>query len=269
MRVEIIEISGYASAIRSMYMTNRSLTEEKKIEIHRLVEAVTDRWGFYKEDANPQDLEKFNKEMIKLINYGIRHGHHQLLKFIDVHIDMQGLHRGAQDDYDAHAKRLEIIRSTTRTLKGANHPEFSDFYKDKIMTFDEMYRLCMSGGSTMPEEMGLLNGVTYVKTSWGYVNKEYANNPDVRRGLVPLGIASDNLSKVPYGEHLPHIYSLRRENPNGKPANPELQQTMEELRNDLKRKSPILGEYLGKVWVESDGGFFAEENLTIRVVKPK
>ena len=264
MKINIVEISGYISAICAMYMTNRNLTAERKGHIIDVVEKATNRYGFIKPDES-EEKKEFLNYMEKTITYGIKHEHHQILKFIDVHIHMEGLHRAAQDDYDAHAKRLEIIRSTTRTTKGANYAEFSDFYKSKVMSFDEMHDHL--NGFTMGEEVTLSNGTQWIKKPWGYVLAEYANNPDVIRGLTPLGMSSENISKVPYGEHLQHIYNLRRENPKGKNANPELQQAMEMLRDDLSVKCPPLGYYLGKVWVESDGGHYAEKNRVYMVSK--
>jgi len=264
MEVNIVEISGYVTAICSMYMTNRNLPPERKEHIIEVVEKATNRYGFINK-KNSTEKNVFLAYLEKTITYGIKHEHHQILKFIDVHIHMEGLHRAAQDDYDAHAKRLEIIRSTTRTIKGANHAEFSNFYKDKVMTFDEMYEYL--NGSGMHENVRLYDETQWVKKPWGYVLKEHENNPDVVRGLTPLGMSSENISKVPYGEHLQHIYNLRRRNPKGKNANPELQTAMEVLREDLAVKCPPLGFYLGKVWVESGGGHYAEKNNVYMVSK--
>lgn len=262
MNTTVVEISGYATAISSLYMTNRSLTPERLHNIRFVVEKATDRFGFLLQN---EYTEQFLDYMNRTITYGIRHEHWQILKFLDVHILMEGLHRGAQDDYDAHAKRMEILRSTTRTAKGADFAEFSDFYKEKILTFDEAYQL-LTHSDGLPPSLKL-DGKTWAKTPWGYVLQEYAADADVRRGLVGLGMASNNISKVPYGEHLRHIYNLRRENPSGKPANPELQQAMEQLRAELTLKCPPLGEYLGKVWVASGGGHYAEQNNCILVDK--
>jgi len=259
MKVTVVEISGYQSAICAMYMTNRNLTPERRDDIKRVVEQATTRYGFINDDAPLEIRGAFLDYLEKTITYGLKHEHWQILKFINVHIMIEGLHRGAQDDYDAHAKRMEIIRSTTRTAKGANHAEFSDFYKGKIMTFDEM--MVKSCGAGLQKVVYINDSdQTWIKKPWGYVLERYQNDPDVVRGLTGLGMASDNLSMVPYGEHLQHIYDLRRHNPRGKEANPELRLAMEMMRDELLLKCYPLGHYLGKVWVESGGGHYAERN---------
>ena len=256
MQVKVLEISGYVPAIAAMYMTNRNLTPEKLQHIIDTVDACTDMRGFVS-DTCPQ-VDEFYDYLLKTINYGIKSGHHQILKFIDITIHMDGLHRGAQDDYDAHAARMNIIRATTRSMKGADHPELSDFYKDKIIAFNDL--------PFVPDKF-TLNGEDWVSTPWGYVMKKHENDPDVRRGLTPLGVSSNNISKVPYGEHLQHIYDLRREDASGKKANPELREAMELMRKDLTFKCKPLGEYLGKVWVESGGGHYEEKPNTYLVSK--
>ncbi len=255
MNVEVLEISGYVPAICSLYMTNRNLDEERLNDIIATVDRATDKRGFIIPDSPYK--EKLYDYLFKAIQYGIKCGHHQILKFIDVTVYMQGLHRGAQDDYDAHAARMNIIRATTRTKKGASHAELSEFYKDKILPFDLLW--------FTPDKIAI-DGSEYIKTTWGYVQSEYIESADVLRGLTPLGVSSNNISKVPYGEHLRHIYSVRRMEGH---ANPELKKAMELLRSELYTKCFPLGEYLGKVWVEDDNGegHYMEEPNTKRVSK--
>jgi hypothetical protein len=263
MRVKVVEISGYVPAFISLFMTNRNLTDQKLADITEIVDYSTDSRGFFV-PTSPYATE-FLDLLNKTITYGIKSEHHQILKFIDISIYMEGLHRGAQDDYDAHAARLNIIRSTTRTKKGADHPEFSDYYKDKIVTFEEGFKMLF--GEDMPLMIKDPQGINYKKTPWGYIKEGFENDADVRRGLTPLGMSSNNISKVAYGEHLQHIYDLRREEATGKKANPELRHAMEMMRKDLSRRCPPLGEYLGKIWVTSGGGHYEEKILTTRISK--
>ena len=50
----------------------------------------------------------------------------------------EGMHRGGQDDIDAHARRFDnrIIRSSTR-LAEFSEGEMSDYYRGKIISTDE------------------------------------------------------------------------------------------------------------------------------------
>lgn len=255
MNLEVLEISGYVPAICSLYMSKRTLNEDRLTDIINTVNGATDKRGFIIADSPYRD--KLYDYLSKAIRYGIRFGHHQILKFIDVTIYMQGLHRGAQDDYDAHAARMNIIRSSTRSVNGAQHSEFSEFYNDKLIPFKDL--------KFMPEVL-VVENEEYVKTTWGYVKSGHETDGDVLRGLTPLGLASDNISKVAYGEHLRHIYSVRRMEGH---ANPELKKAMELLRSELYTKCFPLGEYLGKVWVEDDNneGHYMEEPDTKRVSK--
>ena len=89
MEVNIVEISGYVTAICSMYMTNRNLPPERKEHIIEVVEKATNRYGFINK-KNSTEKNAFLAYLEKTITYGIKHEHHQILKFIDVHIHMEG-----------------------------------------------------------------------------------------------------------------------------------------------------------------------------------
>ena len=74
-----------------------------------------------------------------LLRMGRRHI--TVLRFIDISIMTEGIHRGGQDDIDSHVKRFEnkVIRSSTRLAEFNN--EKSDYYEGKIMTTDEALKI--------------------------------------------------------------------------------------------------------------------------------
>ena len=65
-----------------------------------------------------------------------------MLRFEDISVVVEGLHRGATDDLDSHAKRMDnrIIRSSTR-LADYHEGEVSEWYEDKIITWDEVLNI--------------------------------------------------------------------------------------------------------------------------------
>lgn len=248
MRAEVVEISGYLPAIVSLYVTGKNVNAERINNIKDAVTASTDRWGFvYNSPKNIELIEEhefdkyeFNKYMEKIIKYGIKYEHETILDFIKISVLTDGLHRGAQDDFDAHAKRMDIIRSSTRaSKKSSDKPEISDWYREKILPFFEVPYL--------PDEF-TVDGNDYEKSAWGYVNSKCLNDPDVLRGNVGLSVACDNISTMSF-RNWRHVYHLRR---NGTHAAPELKEMVEQVREELYKKCWWLGEYLGKVWT-TDG----------------
>ena len=59
-----------------------------------------------------------------------------MLRFIDISVTVEGLHRAGQDDWDSHAARFNnrIIRSSTRLASFGY--EMSEWYQDKIIPTD-------------------------------------------------------------------------------------------------------------------------------------
>jgi hypothetical protein len=267
MKAQVIEISGYTGAFMSLYMTGKNVDEARLKDILNTISCCTDRYGCLIDDNEyvmnkEEEFDKFSSYMDKVIKYGIQHEHETLLDFIKITIFMQDLHRGAMDDYDSHAKRMDIIRSSTRANKKSSGGAagLSDWYADKVMTFDEMLEHNSMGDQIFEGEIELSDGV-WIKTPWGYVREEYVNNPDVLRGLVPLGLACDNVSTVSY-RNLRHIYHLRRE---GTHASPELQEAMEQVRDDLRIKCPTLGDMLGKVWVPGANEYIEKPDTIVTI----
>ena len=154
-----------------------------------------------------------------------------MLKFIDLSITVEGLHRGGQDDWDSHAKRFDnrIIRSSTRLARFGN--EMSDFYKDKIIPTDEALKLW---GINLPESIKK-NGDTYVKTINGYVREDLKDDNDARRGLYMLSIPSNFIFRINLAEFA-HVYKERNQNSH---ANPEVKQCCEAIMDELNNAQPM------------------------------
>lgn len=254
MKATVMEISGYLPAFMSLYVTNKNCDRQRIIDIKDNILISVCPFGFCgnvpENSVTRPYFNAFNEYLEKVMKYGIAHGHETLLDFIKISIFTEGLHRGAVDDFDSHARRLDIIRSSTRANgKSSSEPEISDWYKGKILPYFEASKI-----APIPDKI-VLGGETWVATAWGYIKEDFKNDKDVLRGLVGLATSSDIICTVSF-RNLRHIYKLRRK---GTHAAPELQEMMEQVREELKIKSPILGEYLGKVYIPSKG-IYVEEN---------
>ena len=230
MKVYLNEISGLWQAIVSMYMSKRSWTREKEEEIKRLYEMNYSNFGM-RLHCIPRSIEAdFEYIISKLFKWAPKHI--TMTRFLDFAFTVEGLHRGAQDDFDAHAKRLEnrILRSSTRLAKYGD--EKSDWYNGKILTTDEALKLM----ETPVPPAFMLNGKTYVKTVNVYVLEEYENNKDVLRGLYMLSIPSNFTFRVNCTEFA-HI--LKERDKNGH-AHPELQECVEEMLRLIQNEIPQL-----------------------------
>lgn len=208
MQVHLNSITGIDDAIISMFASKRNLTREKELEIRREV-ARCSRNLF--DPENPDAVigriedpsEKLADWMEKLCKWG--HQHITMLRFVQMGITVYGMHRGAQDDFDAHARRLEnrIIRASTRL--GEFHPgEMSEYYKGKIIPTDEALQHL---DIIIPDEIEV-DGKIYVKRCNGYILKGLENDHDVQRGLYMLSIPSDFVAQCNLTEYA-HIYKLR------------------------------------------------------------
>ena len=232
MKVYLNEISGLWQAIASMYMSKRSWTREKEREIMHFFEHCYDRRGFLHGYWLGDTSEIALMGMLdKLFKWAPKHI--TMTRFLDFAFTVEGLHRGAQDDFDAHAKRLEnrILRSSTRLAKFGGD-EKSDWYKGKILTTDEALKHM---DISVPTEL-MLDGKNYIKTANGYVLEEYANDKDVLRGLYMLSIPSNFTFRVNCTEFA-HI--LKERDKNGH-AHPELQECVEEMLRLIQNEIPQL-----------------------------
>lgn len=214
MNITVNSITGFEDAFTAMYISKRSWTPELDKEIRDVCNSVLDKNGHIIEDCNSEDLEKFNKWLGMLLRMGRKHI--TVLRFIDISIMTEGLHRAGQDDVDAHARRFDnrIIRSSTR-LAEFSDGEVSEYYENKIITSEKVLKEVL--GIELPETVEY-NGEIYHKAVNGYIKDGYEKNKDVKRGLYMLSIPSNFISKINLCEW-GHVFKER--NVNGG-ANPEV-----------------------------------------------
>ena len=248
MQVKLNSITGVDDAIVALHQSKRTLTPELEQHIRKVVSKCT----LYGDDIDPNGAFygdsvygdyygdyylEFDKYMDSLLKWGKRHI--TLLKFIDLSFTVYDIHRGAQDDIDSHAKRMDnrIIRASTR-LADFKSGEMSDYYKGKIIPTDEALKIV---GVELPEKLEY-NCNTYVRAVNGYILEDYKNNKDVKRGLYMLSIPSTFNFKVNLAEFA-HIYKERNNNSS---ANPEVKQAVEEMAQQLDDATDrfITKEYL-------------------------
>lgn len=220
MKVTVTSITGFYEAFVSMFMSKRTWTPDLDKEIHEVCKMVLDNDGKLDDFRKQESIEKFNKWLDMLLRMGKRHI--TVLRYIDITIMTEGLHRAGQDDIDAHVKRFEnrIIRSSTR-LATFKEGEMSSFYDGKILTDSQA---CKILGFDLPDKIKH-NGKEYVKSTNGYVLKEYENNKDVKRGLYMLSIPSNFISKINLCEW-GHVF---RERCVDGGANPEVKEWAEQV----------------------------------------
>ena len=248
MKVYLNEVTGVADAIVSMMMSKRTWTREMELQIRKICNFVTDEKGAYHKDGiygcrlpipeNAAMDKEFNDHMDMLVKWGWKHI--TMLRFIDLSITVEGLHRGGQDDWDAHAMRYNnrIIRSSTRLATFGD--EMSEWYQDKIISTDIALT---SLGITTPDSL-VKDGVTYVKTTNGYIREDMKNNKDVKRGLYMLSIPSNFIFKVNLCEWA-HVYKER--NIDGT-ANPEVKICCESIADQIEGFQPKFNrEFFNKI----------------------
>ena len=233
MNVYLNKITGIDDAIVSMYMSKRTWTRELEEKIRNAVYACTNRKGAISEVAaterNEEHSKLFFEELGKVCKWGKRHM--TMLRFVDISVTVEGMHRAGQDDVDSHAQRFNnrIIRSSTRLAK-YHSGEVSDYYADKIIPTDVALAVL---GISVPEKLEY-EGKTYVKTVNGYVLEGMENNKDALRGLYMLSIPSNFIFKCQLTEWA-HIYKER--NKNGT-ANPEVKEFCEAVCDQLEAMIP-------------------------------
>ena len=227
MKVYLNEITGIADAIVSLHMSKRSWTREMEEDIQNTCRNVLDQKGFYK-GGSQEENEKFKKWMDMLAKWG--KNHITLLRYVDFSCTVEGMHRGGQDDWDAHAKRFSnrILRSSTR-LASFDY-EMSDWYKDKIIPTD----MALSKvGIDIPSKIEI-DGTTYVKGVNGYIREDLADAQDVKRGLYMLSIPSNFIFKVDITEWA-HVYKERGAKGT---AHPEVKECAEAIADLLEEAHP-------------------------------
>lgn len=208
MNIHLNSVTGIDDAIISMFESKRNLTREKEMEIRNEV-AKHSQYLFDPENPDAtlgrieEPSDKLCDWMEKLCKWG-KH-HITMLRFINMGVTVYGMHRGGQDDFDAHAMRLNsrIIRASTRLSKFFDG-EMSEYYQGKIITTD---MACKYLNISLPEEIQV-DGKTYVKRLNGYILKGLENDHDVQRGLYMMSIPSDFITQCNLTE-FSHIYKLR------------------------------------------------------------
>lgn len=242
MEAWVNRVTGIDDAITSMFFSKRTWTREKENEIRRICDNVLSGDGSLRPMSctpSNQERKQFKAWMDSLIKFGTKHI--TMLRFIDVSVTVRGMHRGGQDDWDAHAMRYNnrIIRNSTR-IKGSEFGyELSDFYKDKILPTDIALKAL---GVELPAEI-THDGETYIKRTNGYIRKGYEDNNDVKRGLYMLSIPSDFIFKVNLTEWA-HVYKER--NKNGT-ANPEVKELCESIADQLEEFHP---QFNRELWLK-------------------
>ena len=224
MKTIVNSIVGFDDAFVAMYMSKRSWTQKLDAEIREVCDSVLDKRGRIIHNCVIENLNKFNSWLSMLLKMGRKHI--TVLRYIEISIMTEGIHRGGQDDIDAHVKRFEnkIIRSSTR-LAEYSDGEISDWYKDKIIPTDQALKIL---GINIPESFEYM-GETYIKSTNGYIKEEYKNNKDVKRGLYMLSIPSNFISKINLTE-FGHVFKERNEDGG---ANPEVKEWAESVMRQI------------------------------------
>lgn len=288
MKFHLYKVSGFEEAIMSLRMSRGKLYSwEKAREIQDLVYAVTNKQGFladtheyfgnltslqiypstlHQEVTTDYDIDvtEFKRLLgVVMDNAMGHHDHHTLMKYIDVSFFTDGLHRGGQDDLDAHAMGFNnrITRFSTR-LATIDEVKVSEWYQDKVIPFHDAHMLLHqqyadkhNGVSyeRLPEYIEH-NGNSFKYTPFGYVLEKYADmnreasiRKDVVRGLIPLGTPGPSLWKTDLW-NLRYIYFRRGALTK---ANPELKIGIEQLADQIVEKVPVFGEHFRDTFTDS------------------
>ena len=234
MNVYVNEITGITDAIVSMHMSRRSWSRCKESDIIETCDLVLDRRGkfvgdsVYTDNNHGYTNKLYNEWIDTLLKWG--HKHITMLRYIDISVTVEGLHRGGQDDWDSHAMRFNnrIIRSSTR-LSNFEY-EMSDYYNGKIIPTD----LALQDlGIELPEVI-TKDGKSYVKTVNGYIREDLKDNKDVKRGLYMLSIPSNFIFKVNLTEFA-HVYKERGLHGT---AHPEVKELCEQIADQIEEMQP-------------------------------
>ena len=228
MQVFLNRVDGIDDAIISMYLSKRTLTRDLEEHIRRVCrenQDLTCENGSVLGALKDEITIEMNDWLNKLFKWGKHHV--TMLRFLDLSFTVYGMHRGAQDDLDSHAKRMDnrIIRASTR-LASFDQGEVSEYYEDKIIPTD--VALAYLGIAT-PDEIEY-DGRTYIRGVNGYIVKGMEHLNDVKRGLYMLSIPSNFIFKI-NGTEFAHVYKER--NAKGTAA-PELKTAVESMADQIE-----------------------------------
>lgn len=244
MKFTLMKITGIDDALMSLKMSKRNWTQELHHYTINQVHNCTDTAGKIITKDKVTDVTEYlnlRNSLDLLAKWGagvgndnayVGDGHETILRFIDITFITEGLHRGAQDDLDAHAVRFNnrIVRASTR-LATFGSDEKSDWYKDKILTVEEALKIT---GEELPEVITDNDGTAWVYKSNGYVRCDLTTNKDVLRGNYPLSIPSTAIWKINF-QDLRHVYMRRNAKTT---AAPELQEGIEQLADQIEEWIP-------------------------------
>lgn len=245
MQIYLSSFTGWGDAIRTLFMSRGTWTPELDNEIRETVAKVIDRDGRFDPNSDSESCERFLKWTDSLFGFGRRHI--TMLRFLDFSFVVEGLHRGATDDWDAHAERYDnrIIRLSTRmnAMKNVDKTTMdlpvSDFYKGKILTLGQAAEKI---GYEFPNTFEA-DGFTWVRSINGYVRSGFEDNYDVKRGLYPLGMSNLFIFKCNLCEY-PHVRDLRMRKTPGHPqsghAHPEIWDLVDMIDYELKKVHPAI-----------------------------
>lgn len=323
MKVHLYKVSGYEEAIMSLRMSKgKFYSPEKAKHVQELVRVCTNAMGRLSTEKEygfevdalrfteglvgdsivTGDYECDTREFKRLLGLTFDNAmgkftHHTLMKYIDISFFTEGLHRGAQDDLDAHAIAFNnrITRFSTR-LAEIEEPTLSEWYEDKLIPFHDAHHIILAQamqqspyqdaegvelanmvseneegifheGTNMPEEI-VLDSKVYKYTPFGYVLEHFATMSkksglykDVVRGGMPIGMKSDAIWKSDMF-NLRYVYHMRSKLTK---ANPELRDAMELLADQIENTIPVFGPYFRKVF--TDTGAWEHTNKTRTVTK--
>jgi hypothetical protein len=298
MKFQLYKVSGYEECIMAIRMSQgKFYSAEKAQQIQDLVYAMTNRQGFlasvYEYNCNLLSIGvahsdgyggiELNKgghgkitgmyqtdrlEFKRLLTITMdsamgKTDHHTLMKYIDISFFTDGLHRGAQDDLDAHAMGFNnrITRFSTR-LAEISDSEVSEWYKGKVIPFHDAHLIIGNGVNPLPNEIEHDSNI-FKWTPFGYMLEKYADMSeknglykDVLRGLIPLGHPGAALWKSDMF-NLRYIYFRRSKLTK---ANPELKIGMEQLADSIQSSIPVFGQHFRHTF--TDTGKWEHQNRT-------
>lgn len=258
MHFTLTDISGIPEAVTALTMSKRHFSKENYLKLKMDLRDITKFDGSFYTAEEIYDMAHLRPDVEKLIEirgeviekmnkvakYGagvggeawLDDGHDTLLRYIDISFTTEGLHRAAQDDLDAHAKRFEsrVVRESTRLAKFETG-ERSEWYSTRIRSVEDMLKSITS--VELPNEYTDGDGVRWVKAPFGYIREDLVHSPevkDVMRGLYPESIPSNAIWKIDLYD-LRHVYKHRNKFTH---ASPELRMGIEELADQVEAALP-------------------------------
>lgn len=242
MQVYLNRIDGIDDAIISLFLSKRTLTRSLELDVRsEVIQNTNHEFATLPIGAiKPNHSEKMREWLGKVFKWGVHHI--TMLRFIDLSFSVYGLHRGGQDDIDAHNYRMHnrIIRSSTR-LADFSQGETSEWYEGKIIPTDVALAHL---GITTPDEIEY-EGKTYVRGVNGYILKGHENDKDYKRGLYMLSIPSNFIFRIQLTEFA-HLYNERKESGT---ANPEVKLAAEQMADWVEEATSgyVTREVLSKI----------------------